>query len=79
MRYGVNGTYPGFEIDDMLPGGPNEHSPPGLTLGYIPMPCLSPTGRRTIECGTGSGPLPIPFWTVLGAWAPVTIEVVPAE
>jgi len=38
--YGIN---PVLEVDDMLPGGRDEINPPGLTLGYIPMPCLSRT------------------------------------
>ena len=41
VRYGVNGIDPVLEIDDMLPGVSDEYKTPGLTLGYIPMPCLS--------------------------------------
>jgi len=43
MGYGVNGTNPVIEINDMLPDGRDETNPSGLTLGCIPMPCLSRT------------------------------------
>jgi len=36
--YGID---PFLEVDDMLPGATDERDAPGLTLGYIPMPCLS--------------------------------------
>jgi len=44
MRDRMDRCNPVIEVDDMLPGGPDEYNPPmlvGLTLGYIPMPCLS--------------------------------------
>ena len=41
IRYGVNGINPVLEVDDMLPGVSDENKTSGLTLGYIPMPCLS--------------------------------------
>ena len=37
----MNRIDPVLDIGDMLPDGSNEYNPPGLTLGYIPMPCLS--------------------------------------
>ena len=36
--YGID---PVLKVDDMLPGASDENNAPGLTLGYIPMPCLS--------------------------------------
>ena len=78
--YGVNRVNPVFEVDDMLPDGSNEYNPSGLTLGCIPMPCLPLiTGRRIIEYGTGSGPLPVPLWTVSAAGTAVSVELVPAK
>jgi len=48
MRYGVDRIDPFLEINDMLPGAAyNRLTPPGLTLGYIPMPCLSIVIRRS--------------------------------
>ena len=41
MHDSMYGTNPVLEIDDMLPGVSDENNTPGLTLGYIPMPCLS--------------------------------------
>ena len=41
MHDSMYGTNPVLEIDDMLPGATDERDAPGLTLGYIPMPCLS--------------------------------------
>jgi len=35
--------HPVLEVDDMLPGERDETNSPGLTLGCIPMPCLSRT------------------------------------
>ena len=35
------GSHPVLIITDMLPGATDERDAPGLTLGYIPMPCLS--------------------------------------
>lgn len=39
----MNGINPVLIFMDMLPGGTDESDPPGLTLGCIPMPCLSRT------------------------------------
>lgn len=38
----MNGIDPVLITMDMLPGATDQRYAPGLTLGYIPLPCLSP-------------------------------------
>ena len=60
MGDGVNGTHPVIDADDMLPDGSDVGNPSGLTLGYIPMPCLSraPIGHFGNMIGSrGSAPI----------------------
>ena len=79
-RYGVNRINPILEVDDGVPGATYCSTTPGLNHCRVFTPCLSLiTGRRMIERGTRSGPLPIPLRTVSTAWAAVTVEFVPAK
>lgn len=88
-RYGVNGKHPVLEVDDMLPGGRDETNPPGLTLGLLPMPCLSrtPIGHFGNVIGSrGSVPITETILEIFAACAhspklpqfsPVQLESVP--
>ena len=65
MHDSMYGTNPVLEIDDMLPGATDERDAPGLTLGYIPMPCLSmiPHNADIVEwvaVGTVTPKSPVP-------------------